>query len=187
VLTLLLTQPAGRPLRTPPPPPTPGVPAAGGQDTYHPEHAPQHGPVLVRSGNHNPREHDDAQCQLRPAGSGHVRLAAAASASGCPAHGTRLSGVLPITATRFARSEPGATTAAVETPKPCPPPRSGVCLRPPLVVTEYLRNGSLCVLLQKARKQLESKKSSQRVRPCASHAGAHARVCVFGGGGACGV
>ncbi|KIY93075.1 hypothetical protein MNEG_14888 [Monoraphidium neglectum] len=38
----------------------------------------------------------------------------------------------------------------------------GVCLRPPLVVTEYLRNGSLCVLLQKARKQLESKKSSQR-------------------------
>lgn len=40
----------------------------------------------------------------------------------------------------------------------------GVCLRPPLVVTEYYNNGSLYQMLSRARKQYESDMSSQKVR-----------------------
>jgi hypothetical protein len=39
----------------------------------------------------------------------------------------------------------------------------GVCLRPPLVVTEYYSYGSLYQMLQRARKQLEAKGANQRV------------------------
>lgn len=39
----------------------------------------------------------------------------------------------------------------------------GVCLRPPLVVTEYYSNGSLYQMLARARKQLESGGGGQKV------------------------
>ena len=54
----------------------------------------------------------------------------------------------------------------------------GVCLRPPLVVTEFYPNGSLYQMLARARKQLESGRGSQRVRAGCMFCVVRVRACV---------